>query len=247
MTRSTLLHSRSSRGHRDCFEKYHLIANQKFSRAKVSTSAYEGVKNVLSQKMSWIIQYALNKDCAEEEGTQRGSRQLLCYTPQGDRMLVPQAEAPVPRYAPRWDRGSGAGLPDYTTAMLKCGSTSGLRLGVPAGPGSSLCSGSVLWASQAEKQPGEASDSMQRRHKHHGREQLSTMSIEELVQLNEKLLQQIQVVFEELSQAVQEKDSLSSERHVRHIAIEQLFKNGSKLPWLPIGRAGTKTSNTTVE
>ncbi|XP_058886593.1 protein EURL homolog isoform X1 [Acipenser ruthenus] len=247
MTRSTLLHSKSSRGHRDCFEKYHLIANQKLSRAKVSTSTYEGVKNVLSQKINWIIQYAQNKDCAEEAGARRGSRQLLCYTQQGDRTLVPQAEAPVPRYAPRWDRGSGAGLPDYTTAMLECSSTSGLRLSGPAGQGSSLCSGSVLWASQAEKRPGDARDSVQRRHKHHGREQLSTMSVEELVQLNEKLLRQIQVVFEELTQAVQDKDSLSSELHVRHIAIEQLFKNGSKLPWLPIGRAGIKSSSTTVE
>ncbi|XP_058883915.1 protein EURL homolog [Acipenser ruthenus] len=247
MTRSTLLHSKSSRGHRDCFEKYHLIANQKLSRTKVSTSTYEGVKNVLSQKINWIIQYAQNKDCAEEAGARRGSRQLLCYTQQGDRTLVPQAEAPVPRYAPRWDRGSGAGLPDYTTAMLECSSTSGLRLSGPAGQGSSLCSGSVLWAGQAEKRPGDARDSVQRRHKHHGREQLSTMSVEELVQLNEKLLRQIQVVFEELTQAVQNKDSLSSELHVRHIAIEQLFKNGSKLPWLPIGRAGIKSSSTTVE
>jgi len=54
-------------------------------------------------------------------------------------------------------------------------------------------------------------------------------------------------VFEELSVAVQEKDSLSSELHVRHIAIEQLFKNCAKLPWLQIGRAGVKASNNPVE
>lgn len=54
-------------------------------------------------------------------------------------------------------------------------------------------------------------------------------------------------MFEELSVAVQEKDSLSSELHVRHIAIEQLFKNCAKLPWLQIGRAGVKASNNPVE
>lgn len=55
------------------------------------------------------------------------------------------------------------------------------------------------------------------------------------------------VVFEELSVAVQEKDSLASQLHVRHIAIEQLFKNCAKLPWLQIGRAGVKASNPSVE
>lgn len=54
-------------------------------------------------------------------------------------------------------------------------------------------------------------------------------------------------VFEELSVTVQEKDSLSSELHVRHIAIEQLFKNCTKLPWLQIGRAGVKAGNNPVE
>lgn len=51
-------------------------------------------------------------------------------------------------------------------------------------------------------------------------------------------------VFEELTVAVQEKDSLASELHVRHIAIEQLFKNCTKLPWLHISRAGVKASST---
>lgn len=50
-------------------------------------------------------------------------------------------------------------------------------------------------------------------------------------------------VFEELTVAVQEKDSLASELHVRHIAIEQLFKNCAKLPWLHISRAGVKANN----
>lgn len=50
-------------------------------------------------------------------------------------------------------------------------------------------------------------------------------------------------VFEELTVAVQEKDSLLSELHVRHVAIEQLFKNCAKLPWLHISRAGVKASS----
>lgn len=50
-------------------------------------------------------------------------------------------------------------------------------------------------------------------------------------------------IFEELTAAVQEKDSLASELQVRHIAIEQLFKNCAKLPWLHISRAGIKASS----
>lgn len=42
---------------------------------------------------------------------------------------------------------------------------------------------------------------------------------------------------------MQEKDSLLSELHVRHVAIEQLFKNCAKLPWLHISRAGVKASS----
>ncbi|KAJ7402856.1 hypothetical protein WISP_52541 [Willisornis vidua] len=52
----------------------------------------------------------------------------------------------------------------------------------------------------------------------------------------------IEDVFEELTQQVQEKDSLASELNVRHIAIEQLLKNYSKLPCLQMGRAGMKSN-----
>lgn len=71
---------------------------------------------------------------------------------------------------------------------------------------------------------------------------VNTMTTGELKQLNEKLLKQIQDVFEELTQQVQEKDSLASELNVRHIAIEQLLKNCSKLPCLQMGRAGMKSN-----
>ncbi|OXB75180.1 UNVERIFIED_CONTAM: hypothetical protein H355_003307 [Colinus virginianus] len=72
--------------------------------------------------------------------------------------------------------------------------------------------------------------------------EVNMMTPGELKQLNEKLLKQIQDVFEELTQQVQEKDSLASELNVRHIAIEQLLKNCSKLPCLQMGRAGMKSN-----
>lgn len=92
---ATLLHSTSLRGHRDCFEKYHLIANQKVSHAKASHSTYEGVKRALSQQISRIVQYAQNRDSGSKH-------QLLFHTPQGDRKIAAQSCTQVPRYAPRW-------------------------------------------------------------------------------------------------------------------------------------------------
>lgn len=67
------------------------------------------------------------------------------------------------------------------------------------------------------------------------------MTLGEVKQLNAELQQQIQEVFEELTHQVQEKDSLASELHVRHVAIEQLLKNYSKLPCLQMGRTGLKS------
>ncbi|KAG7483795.1 hypothetical protein MATL_G00042010 [Megalops atlanticus] len=250
---SSLLHSKSLRGHRDCFEKYHLIANQKLSRAKASRSAYEGVKNALSQKISRIVQYAQNREAASEPGRRAARHQLLCYSQQGDRKLLPQSDSQVPRYAPRWAEGAAAGLPECAKGMLECEAAEQLGLGVLGGGGSSFCPRGGLWAGgkrgvhRSQPQGVTAAGLRQHRHQGHSREELATMSMEELHQLNEKLLLQIQKVFEELTVAVQEKDSLTSELHVRHIAIEQLFKNCAKLPWLQIGRAGVKASNAPVE
>lgn len=117
---TTLLHSKSLRGHRDCFEKCHLIANQKLSRSKVSRSAYEGMKLALSQKLNRIIQYAQNKDSVSSNSLSRRGTKLLCYNQQSDRKLLPQTDAQVPRYTPHWDRGKTAGLPDYAMGMLEC-------------------------------------------------------------------------------------------------------------------------------
>lgn len=117
---ATLLHSKSLRGHRDCFDKCHLIANQKLSRSKVSRSAYEGMKLALSQKLNRIIQYAQNKDSVSSNGLSRRGTKLLCYGQQSDRKLLPQSDAQVPRYTPCWDTGKATGLPDYAMGMLEC-------------------------------------------------------------------------------------------------------------------------------
>ncbi|XP_072515445.1 protein EURL homolog [Salminus brasiliensis] len=231
---ATLLHSTSLRGHRDCFEKYHLIANQKLSRSKASRGTYEGVKRALSQRINRIVQYAQNKDPSSLDTSGRwGSKhQLLCYSQQGDRKLVTQSDAQVPRYAPRWTEMPSGG--EVEELGLLQGSEQG------------------LWRSEQkhtlQQQGGEQREAARsRRHTGHSREELLKMSKEELHQLNSQLLLQIQKVFEELSVAVQEKDSLASQLHVRHIAIEQLFKNCAKLPWLQISRAGVKASSAPVE
>lgn len=59
--------------------------------------------------------------------------------------------------------------------------------------------------------------------------------------LQMKVFQSFTEVFEELTHQVQEKDSLASQLHVRHVAIEQLLKNYSKLPCLQVGRTGMKS------
>ncbi|KAM4620836.1 protein EURL homolog [Polymixia lowei] len=239
---ATLLHSKSLRGHRDCFEKYHLIANQKLSRSKVSRSAYEGMKLALSQKLNRIIQYAQNKDSVSSDGPGRRGTKLLCYSQQSDRKLLPQSDAQVPRYTPRWDAGNAPGLPDIAMGMLECHTAE--ELGLLQGSRGTVWTGEARRALHHRSQSS-GGDQTQHRHHGHSRDELVKMSVDELHQLNGQLLLQIQKVFEELSVAVQEKDSLASELHVRHIAIEQLFKNCAKLPWLHISRAGVKASSST--
>ncbi|XP_035480248.2 protein EURL homolog [Scophthalmus maximus] len=237
---ATLLHSKSLRGHRDCFEKCHLIANQKLSRSTVSRSSYEGMKLALSQKLNRIIQYAQNKDSVSSNGLGRRGTKLLCYSQQSDRNLLPQSDAQVPRYTPHWDMGKATGLPDYAMGMLECHTVEDLGLLQE--------SQSDVWPCDSRRglhgrnQPSGGGQT-HHRHQGHSRDELTKMSVDELHQLNTQLLMQIQKVFEELTVTVQEKDSLASELHVRHIAIEQLFKNCAKLPWLHISRAGVKASS----
>ncbi|XP_023198582.1 protein EURL homolog [Xiphophorus maculatus] len=234
---ASLLHSKSLRGHRDCFEKCHLIANQKLSHSKVSRSAYEGMKLALSQKLNRIIQFAQNKDSLSSSGCTRRGAKLLCYSQQGERKLLPQSDAQVPRYAPCWDRARATGLPAYAAGMLESQTTEEVELLHESQADS--------WSRDGRKDLHswkQASGQKRHRNQGHSRDELTKMSVDELHQLNSQLLKQIEKVFEELTAAVQEKDALASELHVRHVAIEQLFKNCTKLPWLHISRAGVKAS-----
>ncbi|NWU07794.1 EURL protein, partial [Cephalopterus ornatus] len=240
--KSDLLHTRSLRGHRDCFEKFHLIANQDCQRSKLSKSPYAEVKNILSKKINWIIQYAQNKDIdSDSESSKTSQHQLFSFRHQTDRKLLPQFDSPVPRYSAKWIDGKSGGISSCSQTLLEQRESPDFRLGA------TFCCSSVLWSKhnqvqKAEKAEGDSLASVRRRHPQYSKEELTTMTPGELKQLNEKLLKQIQDVFEELTQQVQEKDSLASELNVRHIAIEQLLKNYSKLPCLQMGRAGMKSN-----
>ncbi|XP_052523088.1 protein EURL homolog [Tympanuchus pallidicinctus] len=246
--KSDLLHTRSLRGHRDCFEKFHLIANQDCPRSKLSRSPYAEVKSILSKKINWIIQYAQNKDIdSDTESSKTSQHPLFSLRHQTDRKLLPQFDSPVPRYSAKWIDGSSGSISNCSQSLLEQSEPTDFRLGMLQETGATFCCSSVLWSnrSQAQKTEKAESDSLtsvHRRHPHYSREELNAMTPGELKQLTEKLLKQIQDVFEELTQQVQEKDSLASELNVRHIAIEQLLKNCSKLPCLQMGRAGMKSN-----
>ncbi|NXF93070.1 EURL protein, partial [Eubucco bourcierii] len=243
--KTDLLHTRSLRGHRDCFEKFHLIANQDCPRSKLSKSPYAEVKNILSKKINWIIQYAQNKDLdTDPESSKTSQHQLFNFRHQTDRKLLPQFDSPVPRYSAKWIDGNSGGISSCSQTLLKQRESADFRLGVLQEPGATFCCNSVLWSSrkQVQKTEDNSLGSVHRRHPQYNKEELAMMSLGDLKQLNEKLLKQIQDVFEELTQQVQEKDSLASELNVRHIAIEQLLKNYSKLPCLQMGRAGMKSN-----
>ncbi|NWI91351.1 EURL protein, partial [Pitta sordida] len=238
--KSDLLHTGSLRGHRDCFEKFHLIANQNCPQSKLSKSPYAEVKSILSKKFNWIIQYAQNKDFdSDSESSKTPQHQLFGFRHKTDRKLLPQFDFPVPRYSAKWIDAKSGGISSCSQTLLEQRESSDFRLGAGFS-----CS-SILWSNQvqkAEKPEGDSLATVHRRHPPYSREELTTMTPGELKQLNEKLLKQIQDVFEELTQQVQEKDSLASELNVRHIAIEQLLKNYSKLPCVQMGRAGVKSN-----
>lgn len=163
---ATLLHSKSLRGHRDCFEKYHLIANQKLSHAKASHSAYEGVKRALSHRINRIIQYAQNRDSVSTETPGRwGPKQILCHTQQGGRKLVPQSDAQVPRYSPRWAEEASMAESEYGKTMLDCHSAQELGFGLLQS------SHQGLWAGERLEQQKQQDTARQRRRMGHGREE----------------------------------------------------------------------------
>ncbi|KAM9389685.1 protein EURL homolog isoform 1-T1 [Phaethornis superciliosus] len=250
--KSDLLHTRSLRGHRDCFEKFHLIANQDCPRSKLSKSPYAEVKNILSKKINWIIQYAQNKDLdSDPESSKTSQHQLFNFRHQTDRKLLPQFDSPVPRYSAKWIDGKSGGISSCSQSLLEQRESTDFRLDVLQEAGATFCCSSVLWPNHSQVKKAEKADdsltSVHRRYPQYSREDyfivtVTMMTPGELKQLNEKLLKEIQDVFEELTQQVQEKDSLASELNVRHIAIEQLLKNYSKLPCVQMGRAGMKSN-----
>ncbi|XP_042711667.1 protein EURL homolog isoform X1 [Malaclemys terrapin pileata] len=246
--KSNLLHTRSLRGHRDCFEKFHLIANQDCPRSKLSKSTYAEVKSILSKKINRIIQYAQNKDLdSDSDSTKTSQHQLFNFRHQTDRKLLPQFDSQVPRYSAKWIDGSSGSISKCSQSILEQKESTDFRLDMLQETGATFCCKSVLWSScnqapKTEKAKSDSDANTQRQHPRYSRDELNMMTPEEVEQLNEKLLKQIQDVFEELTREVQEKDSLASELNVRHIAIEQLLKNCSKLPCLQVGRAGMKSN-----
>lgn len=239
--RSDLLHTKSVRGHKDCFEKYHKIANQDCSRSKLAKSPYEEVKTILSKKIGWIVQYAQNKDLyADTECSKPTQQKLYKFRQLNDRSLLPQYDSQVPRYSEKWLDAGARSLSSCRQGVLE--QSNSLQ-----NPRTAFCHGQ-LWPSTSQSQSSENSalesrPVAQRRYQHYSKEQLNLMSTEELGRLKEHFLRQIEDVFEDLSCVVQEKDTLSAELHGRHIAIEQLVKNCSKLPGLQMGRAGMKGMN----
>ncbi|OBS57224.1 hypothetical protein A6R68_11652, partial [Neotoma lepida] len=216
--KSNLLHTKSLRGHKDCFEKYHLIANQDCSRSKLSKSTYEGVKTILSKKINWIVQYAQNKDMdLDSECSKNTQHHLFNFMHKPDKKLLPQFDSPVPKYSAKGIAGNTSAISSYTQRILDQGENTDFGLTILQGS-------DALWPhkhNQAQKEEEMSSGpeaTVQTRNPHYSREER---------------------VFDELTQQVQEKDSLASELHVRHVAIEQLLKNYSKLPCLQVGRAGT--------
>ncbi|GAB1300388.1 Protein EURL homolog [Apodemus speciosus] len=228
--KSNLLHTKSLRGHKDCFEKYHLIANQDCSRSKLSKSTYEGVKTILSKKINWIVQYAQNIS----------QHHLFNFRHKPEKKLLPQFDSQVPKYSAKGLAGNAGGIASYTQRILEHREETDFRLGI-------LEDAEALWThshNQAQKTEETSSgpeENVQTQNPRYSREELNSMSLAEVVQLSTKLQQQIQEVFEELTHQVQEKDSLASELHVRHVAIEQLLKNCSKLPCLQVGRTGPRS------
>ncbi|XP_004639152.1 protein EURL homolog [Octodon degus] len=242
--KSNLLHTKSLRGHKDCFEKYHLIANQDCPRAKLSKSTYEGVKTILSKKINWIVQYAQNKDLDSDSECSKGPQNhLFNFRHNPDKKLLPQFDSQVPKYSARWIDGSASAISNCSQGILEQRENTDFGLAVLQGPGAALRHDSVLWPHSHSKAPKEEATfcpetSVRTPTLHYSREELNSMTHDEVKQLNTKLRQQIQEIFEELTHQVQEKDSLKSQLHVRHIAIEQLLRNCSKLPCLQVGRTG---------
>ncbi|CAF98556.1 unnamed protein product, partial [Tetraodon nigroviridis] len=216
---AALLHSKSLRGHRGCFEKSHIIANQKPCCSRGGRSAYEGLKLAVSQRLNRLVRYTQTSVSAAGP-----SRQTASQTG-GKRDSASDFQAP--RYT-RFREANAAEVLERRRAE-ELG-----RLRQPQ---------AHVWSTDGGTGPQKPKPSApgRRAERNPSREECKKKKdLEELRQARPQLLLQTQKVFEELTAAVQEKDSLLSELHVRHVAIEQLFQNCAKLPWLHISRAGAK-------
>ncbi|XP_060626476.2 protein EURL homolog [Anolis sagrei] len=244
--KSDLLHTSSLRGHRDCFEKFHLIEKQSCPRSKLSKSTYAEVKNILSKKINRIIQYAQNKDL-DSEGSKQTQHWLFSFRHQRERKLVPQSDSQVPKYSAKWIDGNTGSISDGSQNILEPKESSDFRLDLLQQTDGTFCCSNTLWPnhnqpSEMGKTKKDSNACVRRRHLQYSREQLSLMTLKEVEQLNEKIFKQVQDVSKELTEQLQEKDSLTSQLNGRHISIEQLLKNCSKLPCLQMGRAGMKSN-----
>ncbi|KAM8815348.1 protein EURL homolog isoform 2-T2 [Rhynchonycteris naso] len=179
VAKSNLLHTTSLRGHKDCFEKYHLIANQDCPRSKLSKSTYyEDVKTVLSKKINWIVQYAQNKDVdSESECSKNPQQHLFNFRHKPDKKLRPQFDSQVPKYSAKWIDGSMASLSDCTQRILKQRENTDFGLAVLQDSGVTLCHNNVLWSrSHSQTQHKEETISnpeanVPTRHPHYSREE----------------------------------------------------------------------------
>ncbi|XP_038657310.1 protein EURL homolog isoform X1 [Scyliorhinus canicula] len=250
VARANLLHTESMRGHRECFEKFHLIANQELPRPKVLKSTYRDVKDILSRKISQIVQYAQNQHThADLQDCRPGQIKVHDPEPSLFTAHLPQLNSSqLPRYSPSWLDGSSPGYSECRQGILEQDAQGDFPLGLLGAAADRFQGGNIHWSTEELRKGSETQIAMGNRsvearcHRHYAKEELSGMSVDDLVPLNEQLLKQIKVVFEDLAQELEKKDSLASELHVRYIAIEQLFKNRAKLPWLRVGRGGIKPS-----
>ncbi|XP_011781920.1 PREDICTED: protein EURL homolog isoform X2 [Colobus angolensis palliatus] len=176
--KSDLLHTKSLRGHKDCFEKYHLIANQGCPRSKLSKSTYEEVKTILSKKINWIVQYAQNKDLDSDSECSKNTQQhLFNFRHKPEEKLLPQFDSQVPKYSAKWIDGSAGGISNRTQRILEQKENTDFGLAMLQDSGATLCHNSVLWPhshNQAQKKEETISSpeaDVQTQHPHYSREE----------------------------------------------------------------------------
>ncbi|KAG8450284.1 hypothetical protein GDO86_002801 [Hymenochirus boettgeri] len=174
--RSDLLHTRSLRGHKDCFEKFHQIANQDCPRSRLSKSTYEEVKNIVSKKINWIVQYAQNKDLyADSEYAKPSQHKLLKFRHQSDRTLLPQYESPVPRYSAKWLETSACGVSTCAQGILEHSSSRDFDMSMLQNGNPAFCHSTAFWPNNNNSQKTEngclgSGSTVQRRYLHYCKE-----------------------------------------------------------------------------